>query len=66
MDKKQEIIELLKKYNQEHIIKFLEKLEDEKQAELIKQIEKINFEQIIELYESTKKKIEFKENNFKN
>ena len=62
MDKKQEIIELLKKYNQEHIIKFLEKLEDEKQAELIKQIEKINFEQIIELYESTKKKIEFKEN----
>jgi len=61
MDKKQEAIEILKKYNQGHIIKLLEKLSDEQQEELIKQIHEINFEQIIELYNNTKKEIEFKE-----
>lgn len=62
MDKKQEAIEILKKYNQEHIIKLLEKLPQEKQEDLIKQIQQINFEQILELYNNTKKQIEFKEN----
>ena len=61
MDRKQECIELLKEYNQEHIVKFLEKLDDEKQEELMKQIQRIDFHQITELYNNTKKEIEFKE-----
>ena len=61
MDKRQETIDLLKKYNQEHIIKFLEKLNDEKAEQLIKQIQKIDLHQITELYNSTKKPVEFKE-----
>ena len=59
--KKQKAVEILKKYNQEHIIRFLEKMDDEKQEELIKKIQEINFEQITELYNNTKKEIEFKE-----
>lgn len=61
MDKKQEAIELLREYNQEHIIKLLEKLNEEKQEELVKQILGIDFYQISELYNNTKKEIEFKE-----
>lgn len=61
MDRKQEAIELLKEYNQEHIIRFLDKLDEEKQEELIKQIHRIDFHQITELYNNTKKEIEFKE-----
>ena len=61
MDKKQDVIKTLKKYNQDHIIKLLEKLDMEKQNELIEQIQTINFEQIMELYNNTKKDIEFKE-----
>lgn len=62
MDKKQDIIEALKEYHQEHIIKILENLEEKEQNELIEQIEKIDFHQIMELYNSTKKEMEFKEN----
>ncbi|MBR2220899.1 MAG: hypothetical protein IJ975_02020 [Clostridia bacterium] len=54
MDKKQETIELLKEYNQEHIIRLLNKLEEEKQEELIKQIQTIDLHQITELYNNTK------------
>lgn len=61
MDKKQDTIETLKEYHQEHIIKILENLEEKKQNELIDQIEKIDFHQIMELYNNTKKEIEFKE-----
>ena len=61
MKKKQEAIQILRKYNQEHIITMLEKLDEVKQEELIKQIQTINFEQITELYNNTKKAIEFKE-----
>ena len=55
MDRRQETIDSLKKYNQEHIIKFLDKLDDEKAEQLIKQIQKIDLHQITELYNSTKK-----------
>ena len=41
MYRKQEYIELLKEYKQEHIIKLLEKLDMEKQQDLIKQIQRI-------------------------
>ena len=61
MDRRQETIDLLKEYNQEHIIKFLDKLDDEKAEQLIKQIQKIDLHQITELYNSTKKTVEFKE-----
>jgi len=61
MDRKQECIELLKEYNQEHIARFLEKLDEEKQEELMKQIQRIDFHQITELYNNTKREIEFKE-----
>lgn len=61
MDKKQEVIEILKKYNQDHIIRWLEKLDEKKRNELIKQIQTIDFHQIMELYNNTKKVVEFKE-----
>lgn len=61
MDKIKDIIDILKEYNQDHIIKMLEKLDEDKQKELIKQIQNIDFHQIMELYNNTKKEIEFKE-----
>lgn len=61
MDKSEEILQLLKTYNQEHIIKLLEKLEGKQKEELIEQINKIDFHQIMELYENTKKEMELKD-----
>lgn len=48
------IINTLEKYNQEHIIEILKKIDETKQKKLIEQLEKINFEQLKELYTSTK------------
>ena len=62
MEKEQETIKLLKEYNQEHIIKLLEKLDGKEKDELINQINNIDFHQINELYQNTKKDIEIKEN----
>ena len=62
MDRTQNIIELLKIYNQEHIIKLLEKLNEKQKDELIEQLTKIDFHQIKELYDNTKKEIEIREN----
>lgn len=62
MDKLQDIEELLKSYNQEHIIKWLERLDEIKQKELIEQINNIDFHQMMELYDNTKKEVELKEN----
>ncbi len=61
MDKLQNTIEILREYNQEHVIDLLEKLDEDKRRELIKQIDNIDFHQITELYNNTKKQIEFKE-----
>lgn len=61
MDKNQDFIDVLKTYNQEHIINLLNKLEGQKKEELIEQIKKIDFHQIMELYDNTKKEIEIKE-----
>lgn len=66
MDKVQDTIEILKTYNQEHIIKLLEKLEGKEKEELIEQINKIDFHQIMELYDDTKKEIVIKENKIEN
>ena len=62
MDKEQEAIELLKKYNQNHIVNLLNKLDEVKKQELLDQINRIDFGQIMELYDNTKKEIEIKEN----
>ncbi len=66
MDKVQDTIELLKMYNQEHIIKLLNKLEGKEKEELIEQINKIDFHQIMELYDNTKKELVIKENKIEN
>lgn len=66
MDKVQDTIELLKIYNQEHIINLLNKLEGKEKEELIEQIGKIDFHQIMELYDNTKKEIAIKENKIEN
>lgn len=44
----------LKKYNQEHLLKFYNKLGEDKKEELLDSILKINFEQIENLYNKTK------------
>jgi len=44
--------EILKEYNQEHLLKFYNKLNENKKVELIRQILSINFEQLKQLYES--------------
>lgn len=62
MDKVQYIIDLLKMYNQEHIIKLIGQLEEKQKQELIEQISKIDFHQLKELYDNTKREIEIKEN----
>ncbi len=62
MDKEQEAIEILKKYNQNHIVNLLNKLDEVKKQELLDQINRIDFGQIMELYDNTKKEIEIKEN----
>jgi len=62
MKEKTDIIELLKKYNQEHIINLLNKLEGNKKEELIEQINNIDLDMVIKLYETTKNKFVKNEN----
>ena len=58
MDKLQEVVLILKEYNQEHIIKYMENLNEKEKEELEEQILKIDFHQLTELYENAKKIIE--------
>ena len=51
----EEIKHTLKKYNQEHLLNFYEKLDEQKQQKLLDQIENIDFELINSLYNKTKK-----------
>ena len=62
MEKTQETIEILKTYNQEHIIKLMEKMTEEERKNLIEQINNIDFHQVIELYDNAQKPVEIKEN----
>ena len=62
MDKLQDVIELLKEYNQEHIIRWMNTLDEEKKREIIEQIKQIDFHQMTELYDNTEKEVEIKEN----
>ena len=54
MEKEQQAKNILAKYNQGHIIKILDKLNEEKKEELIDQIIEMDFEQIIDLYNKYK------------
>lgn len=44
-------VEILKKYNQEHIIKFIDRANGETREKLINQVLNIDFDEIKELYE---------------
>jgi UDP-N-acetylglucosamine/UDP-N-acetylgalactosamine diphosphorylase len=52
---KQEVIQILTKYKQEHILDYINLLNEEEQKNLEKQILKIDFEQLQKLYEQSKK-----------
>ena len=53
--------DILKKYNQEHLLSQYEKLTEDKKEYLLNQIINIDFDQIKNLYEKTKQEIEIKE-----
>lgn len=54
MDKKiDKVIEILKKYNQEHLLRFYDELEEDKKDFLLEQILHTNFEQILHLYKNS-------------
>ena len=59
MQKLQEAESKLKKYNQEHILTYLNDLEDKEKQELINQIIELDFEKMNKLYLSTKNNREF-------
>lgn len=54
-EKLNQVKEILKKYEQEHLLLNFEKLSEEKKEELLKQILQIDFEQMKKLYESVGK-----------
>ena len=58
MDKIEKVKELLKKYNQEHLLSSYEKLTEENKEKLLDQILSIDFDLIISLYEKTKKPVD--------
>ena len=53
MNNYEKAIELLKEYNQKHVITIMEKLEQDKKDRLVEQILKIDFNQLKELYKMT-------------
>lgn len=53
--------EILKKYNQEHLLSCYEDLSEENKQKLVNQIISIDFDLILSLYENTKKDIDFGE-----
>ncbi len=60
-DKLKKAKDILKKYNQEHLLQEYNKLDDAKKEKLLSQILNIDFEQIKKLYENTKKEIKLNE-----
>ena len=58
-----EIENVLKKYNQEHIIKLLNRLNGDEKDKLIRQVEKINFEQLEDLYKNARHELKIDENS---
>lgn len=59
---KQEVIEILQKYHQEHILNYLNLLTEKEVHKLETQILAIDFEQLNKLYQESQKPKEIKEN----
>lgn len=53
--------EILKKYNQEHVLKVYERADDVKKKIILNQLKKIDFEQMKILYNLTQNDVEFKD-----
>ena len=51
-------IEILKKFNQEHIIDWMNKLNDEEKSKLVNQVVNLNIEQVVDLYNNLSKTFE--------
>ena len=58
MKKLEEVKSLLKKYGQEHLLLFYDKMNDSQKEKLLDQIENIDFELMKDLYETTKKPLD--------
>ena len=58
-EKYQRALEILKKYNQEHLLNNYDNLSDDKKEKLLDQILTIDFDQITKLYEQTKIQVSF-------
>ncbi len=59
--KLEEIKKKLKKYGQEHLLLFYDKMNKEQKEKLLEQIESIDFDLMEELYENTKKPLDMKD-----
>lgn len=55
-----EIIELLEKYEQHHIVEHINKLNKEEKEKIIEQIKEIDFEELTNLYKRTQEPREIK------
>ena len=53
----EQVVILLKKYGQEHLLQKYHEMKEQDKTKLLQQIKAINFEQIQELYEKTKEKV---------
>ena len=51
-------IEILKKFNQEHVIDWMGKLNEEEKAKLVNQVVNLNIEQVVDLYNNLSKTFE--------
>ncbi len=56
-EKKQKAIEILRKYNQEHIITWMEKQDDEIKEQIINQVIKIDLKELEDLYRKVQRGI---------
>ena len=58
MEKEKKAMELLKKYEQDHIISWMEKLNNDEKSKLIDQILSLNIDQVMDLYKNLNKTFE--------
>ena len=58
MKEEEKNIEILKKFNQEHIIDWMNKLNDEEKSKLANQVVNLNIEQVVDLYNNLSKTFE--------
>ena len=58
MDKKEIVVDKLKKLNQEHIIKWMDKLDEDDRNKLIEQVLNLNIDEVVDLYNNLSKTFE--------